>query len=169
VRQPRVAVCVDLDDDVEVIRAVHRRCAQARGHLVVTAGPKAASVDHLIRTLLIRLHVLWRLPRALQRSRTALAVEDRAAAEWEISWALTRTGITSLWVLDADHADVFAWRWLRRTAECEDLRLILHMTTAPDTQLAAALSGCRVRDLNPNQLRALIPEPSGGTGRRFRG
>jgi len=134
-----------------------------------TVAPGTGAVDHLIRTLLIRLHVLWRLPRALQRSQTTLTVEDRAAAEWEISWALTRTGTTSLWVLDADHADVFAWRWLRHTAEREDLRLILHMTTTPDTQQAAALSGCRVRDLNPNQLRAPTPEPSGGTGRRSRG
>lgn len=89
----------------------------------------------------------------LRPGRVVLAGEDRAIAEWEISWALTRAGITSLWCLDADNANPLAWRWLRDTAEREDLRLVLHTTTVPDTATGAALTGCRVRTLSPQQLR----------------
>jgi len=139
-----------------------------RGHLVLTVGPKAGAVEDLIRGMLVGLHVLWRLPPRLRPGRVPLGGEDRAIAEWEISWALTRVGITSLWVLDADHASMFGWRWLRDTAEREGLRLIPHTTTVPDTWQAAALTGCRVRTISPEQLRG--PSRSrAGTDRRSRG
>jgi hypothetical protein len=60
-----VAVCVDLDDDVEVTRGIHRNFVLARGHLVLTAAP-ATSADDLIRAMLITLNVLWRLPAKLR-------------------------------------------------------------------------------------------------------
>lgn len=143
---------MDLDDDVELIRAIHRRFVAAGGNLVLTAIP-ASRVDDLVRTMLIALDVLWRLPSKLRPGGVTLAGESRAIAEWEISWALTRVGITSLWVLDADRANLCAWRWLRDTAERENLRLILHTTTVPSPLQAAALSGCRVRTLSPEQLQ----------------
>jgi len=181
--RPRVAVCVDLDDDVEIIRAIHRQFVLAHGRLVVTAAPQAGTVDHLIRAMLIGLNVLWRLSTHLQCARVSLVGEERAAAEWEISWALTRTGITDLWVLDAHAANAFAWRWLRDTAEREDLRLVLHTTTVPDTAQGAVLTGCRVRTLSPERLRgpgrpsnrrrdlpsSSWPETSEGIDRPFRG
>jgi len=166
--RPRVTVCVDVDDNAELIRAVHRRFVPTRGHLVLTVVPKAGAVEDLIRGMLVGLHVLWRLPARLRSGRVPLAGEDRAIAEWEISWALTRVGITSLWVLDADHANLFAWRWLRDTAEREDLRLILHTTTGPDAWQAAALAGCRVRTLSPERLLGQ-GRSRAGTDRRFRG
>jgi peptidyl-tRNA hydrolase len=86
---PRVAVCVDLDDNAELIRAIHHRFVPARGHLVLTVGPKAGAVEDLIRGMLVGLHVLWRLPPRLRPGRVPLGGEDRAIAEWEISWALT--------------------------------------------------------------------------------
>jgi hypothetical protein len=88
-RPPRVAVCVDLDDDVEVIRGIHRNFVLDRGHLVLTAAP-ATSADDLIRAMLITLNVLWRLPAKLRPGGVSLNEEGRAIAEWEISWALTR-------------------------------------------------------------------------------
>lgn len=178
----RVSVCVDLDDDAAVIRTIHHRFVPDRGHLVLTVSPQGGTAEHLIRTMLIELNVLWRLPTHLQRSGVSLAGQDRAAAEWEISWALTRTGATHLWVLDADRATMFAWRWLRDTAEREDLHLTLHTTAVPAAAQVAALTGCRVRALSPDQLLGLgcpstrreLPSPgwpkaSEGTGRRFRG
>ncbi len=180
--RPRVSVCVDLDDDVAVIRAIHHRFVPDRGHLVVTVSPQGGTAEHLIRTILIELNVLWRLPTYLQRSGVSLVGQDQAAAEWEISWALTRTGATHLWVLDADRATIFAWRWLAGTAEREDLHLTLHTTAVPTAAQVAALTGCRVKALSPDLLAGLgrpstRPEPaspgwpkaSGGTGRRFRG
>lgn len=179
--RPRVSVCVDLDDDVAVIRAIHHRFGPDRGHLVITVCPQAGTVEHLIRAMLIELNVLWRLPADLQRSGAFLEGQDRADAEWEISWALTRLGITRLWVLDADRATMFAWRWLRDTADREDLHLTLHTTAVPAAVQVAALTGCRVRALSPDLLSDLgrpslreSPSPgwskaSGGTGRPFRG
>jgi len=174
-------VCVDLDDDVAVIRAIHHRFGQDRRHLVLTVCPQAGTVEHLIRSMLIELNVLWRLPTHVQRSGVSLEGQDRAAAEWEISWALTRTGITHLWVLDAHRASMFAWRWLRDTADREDLHLTLHTTAVPADVQVAALTGCRVRALSPELLSGLgrpslqespipgWPKASGGTGRPFRG
>ena len=151
--RPRVTVCVDLADNAETIRAIHRRFTSAHGHLVLTVAPGSGAVEDLIRSTLMRLNVLWRLPTRLRPGRVVLAGEDRAIAEWEISWALTRAGITSLWCLDADNANPLAWHWLRDTAEREDLRLVLHTTTVPDTVTGAALTGCRVRTLSPQQLQ----------------
>ena len=124
-RPPRVEVCVDLDDDVDVIRGIHRSFALTRGHLVLTAAP-ASSADDLIRTMLIALNVLWRLPAKQRPGGVSLNEVGRAVAEWEISWALSRVGITSLWVIDAGQANLFAWLWLRHTVQREDLRLFLH-------------------------------------------
>ena len=150
-RPPRVEVCVDLDDDAALILGIHRTFALAGGHMVVSAAP-GGSVDDLIRTMLITLHVLWRLPAKQRPGGVSLNDEGRAIAEWELSWALSRVGITSLWVIDADHANLFAWLWLRHTAQQEDLRLFLHTTTVPDRWQAAALVGCRVRVVSPEQL-----------------
>ncbi len=146
-----MAVCVDLDDDVDVIRGIHRSFTLARGHLVLTAAP-ASSADDLIRTMLIALNVLWRLPAKQRPGGVSLNEVGRAIAEWEISWALSRVGITSLCVIDADQANLFAWLWLRHTAQREDLRLFLHTTTVPDRWQAAALAGCRVHAVSPEQL-----------------
>lgn len=169
---PRVTVCVDLDDDVAVIRGIHRACVLGCGHLVLTASP-ASSADDLIRAMLLALNVLWRLPARLRPGGVSLNDVGRDIAEWEISWALSRVGITSLWVIDADHANLFAWLWLRHTAEREDLRLVLYTTTVPDRWQAAALAGCRVQTVSPEQL--LSPRnhsrtrSHAGTGRRSRG
>ncbi len=141
--RPRVSVCVDLDDDSAVVRVIHHRFVPDRGHLVLTVAPQGGTAEHLIRTMLIELNVLWRLPTHLQRSGVSLVGQDRAAAEWEISWALTRTGATHLWVPDADRATMFAWRWLAGTAEREDLYLTLHTTAVPAAAQVAALTGCR--------------------------
>ncbi len=144
-------VCVDLDDDVTVIRGIHRNFVLAQGHLVLTAAP-ATSADDLIRKMLITLNVLWRLPAELRPGGVSLNEEGRAIAEWEISWALSRVGITSLWVIDADQANLFAWLWLRHTAQREDLPLFLHTTTVPDRLQAVTLAGCRVHAVSPEQL-----------------
>ena len=165
-------MCIDLDDDADVIRGIHRDFVLAQGHLVVTTAP-ATSVDDLIRTILTTLNVLWRLPSKLRPGGVSLDEGGRVIAEWEISWALSRVGITSLWVIDADRANLFAWLWLRHTAQREGLRLVLHTTTVPDRWQAAALAGCRVRAVSPEQL----PNPQGrsrtrsraGTGTRSRG
>lgn len=165
-------VCVDLEDDAALIRGIHRTFALAHGHLVVSAAP-GSSLDDLVRTMLITLHVLWRLPAKLRPGGVSLNEDGLAIAEWEISWALSRVGITSLWVIDADQANLFAWLWLRHTAQREDLRLLLHTTTVPDRWQAAALAGCRVRAVSPEQL--LSPRnhsrtrPRAGTGTRSRG
>ena len=172
-RRPlRVEVCVDLDDDAALIRGIHRTFVLSGGQLVVSAAP-GSRADDLIRTMLITLNVLWRLPARQRPGGVSLNEEGRAVAEWEISWALSRVGITSLWVIDADKANLFAWLWLRHTAQREDLRLILHTTTVPDRWQAAALAGCRVRAVSPKQLlnpRHHSPSRSpAGTGRRSRG
>lgn len=171
-RPPRVEVCIDLDDDVDVIRGIHRNVVLARGHLAITAAP-ASSADDLIRTMLISLNVLWRLPAKQRPGGVSLSEDARAIAEWEISWALSRVGITSLWVIDADHANLFAWLWLRHTAQREDLRLLLHTTTVPDRWQAAALAGCRVQVVSPEQLQNprnhSLTHPHAGTGTRSRG
>jgi len=178
--RPRVSVCVDLDDDAAVIRTIHHRFVPDRGHLVLTVSPQGGTVEHLIRAMLIELNVLWRLPADLQRSGVPLEGQDRAAAEWEISWTLTRLGITHLWVLDAHRATMFAWRWLRDTADREDLHLTLHTTAVPADVQVAALTGRVVRALSPDLLSGLgrpslrespsreWPKASGGTGRPFR-
>lgn len=169
---PRVTVCVDLDDDVAVIRGIHRACVLDRGPLVLTAAP-ASSADDLVRAMLITLNVLWRLPARLRPGGVSLNDVGRDIAEWEISWALSRVGITSLWVIDADRANLFAWLWLRHTAEREDLRLVLHTTTVPDHWQAAALTGCRVRTISPEQLlnprNLSLTRRHAGTDRRSRG
>ena len=169
---PRVTVCVDLDDDVAVIRGIPRACVLDRGHLVLTAAP-ASSADDLVRAMLITLNVLWRLPARLRPGGGSLNDVGRDIAEWEISWALSRVGITSLWVIDADRAKLFAWLWLRHTAEREDLRLVLHTTTVPDHWQAAALTGCRVRTISPEQLlnprNLSLTRRHAGTDRRSRG
>lgn len=162
--RPRVTLCVDIDDDIDVIRTVRRRYVLDRGCVVLTVGPQAGSVEDLIRALLRSLSVLWRLPGRQQRGRAAMTGEDRAAAEWELSWALTRAGVTDLWVIDADAASTLAWWWLRDTAEREGLRLTLHTTTVPDAPHAAALTGCRVRLLNPDRLRAPSRPPPAAPG-----
>lgn len=168
----RVVVCVDLEDDVDVIRGIHRNFTLAQGHLVLTAAP-AAGADDLIRTMLITLNVLWRLPAKQRPGGISLNEDGRAIAEWEISWALTRVGITSLWVIDADQGNLFAWLWLRHTAQREGLRLFLHTTTVPDRWHAATLAGCRVHAVSPEHL--LQPQnhfpthPRVGTGTRSRG
>ena len=171
-RPPRVVVCVDLDDDIDVIRGIHRSFVLARGHLVLTAAP-ASSADDLIRKMLITLNVLWRLPAKLRHGGVSLNGEGRAIAEWEISWALSRVGITSLWVIDSDQANLFAWLWLRHTAQREDLRLFLHTTTVPDRWQAAALAGCSVHAVSPEQLQNprnhSLTRSHAGTGTRFRG
>jgi hypothetical protein len=171
-RPPQVEVCVNLDDDVAVVRGIHRTFALAQGHLVVTAAP-ASSADDLIRTMLITLNVLWRLPARQRPGGVSLNDVGRAIAEWEISWALSRVGITSLWVIDADQANLFAWLWLRHTAQREALRLFLHTTTVPDRWQAAALAGCRVHAVSPEQLlnprNHSLTRPRAGTGTRFRG
>ncbi len=171
-RPPRVEVCVDLDDDVAVISSIHRNFVLARGHLVLTAAP-ASSVDDLIRKMLITLNVLWRLPAKQRPGGVFLNEQGRAIAEWEISWALSRVGITSLWVIDADKANLFAWLWLRHTAQREDLRLLLHTTTVPGRVHAAALSDCRVHAVSPEQLlnprNHSLTHPREGTGTRSRG
>lgn len=168
----RVDLCVDLDDDVDVIRGIHRTLTLDEGHLVVTAAP-ASTADDLIRTMLLTLNVLWRLPAKLRPGGVSLNEEGRAIAEWEISWALSRLGITSLWVIDADRANLFAWLWLRHTAQREAIRLVLHTTTVPDRWQAAALAGCRVRAVSPEQLQNLrnqsLTHPPAGTGTRSRG
>ena len=170
-RPLRVGVCVDLDDNAEVIRGIHRDFALTHGNLVVTAPP-ASSADDLIRTILITLNVLWRLPAKLRPGGVSLNDEGRAIAEWEISWAMSRVGVTSLWVVDADQANLFAWLWLRHTAQREAVRLFLHTTTVPDCWRAAALAGCRVHVVSPEQLqnqrRSLTRSPA-GTGTRSRG
>ncbi|HET9872209.1 MAG TPA: hypothetical protein VFP89_06395 [Propionibacteriaceae bacterium] len=162
---PRVEVCVDLDDEADVIRGIHRDFVLAEGHPVVTAAP-ANSADDLIRTMLLTLNVLWRLPAKLRPGGVSLHDEGRAIAEWEISWALSRIDITSLSVIDADQANLFAWLWLRHTAQREALRLFLRTTTIPDPWQAAALAGCRVRAVSPEQLknrqcRSLTHSPAG--------
>ena len=171
-RPLRVGVCVDLDDNAEVIRGIHRDFALTHGNLVVTAPP-ASSADDLIRTILITLNVLWRLPAKLRPGGVSLNDEGRAIAEWEISWALSRVGITSLWVIDADRANLFAWLWLCHTAEREDLRLVLHTTTVPDHWQAAALTGCRVQTISPEQLlnprNLSLTRRHAGTDTRSRG
>lgn len=169
---PRVEVCVDLDDDADLIRGIHRDFVLTNGHLVVTAAP-ATSADDLIRTMLITLNVLWRLPAKLRPGGVSLDDEGRAIAEWEISWALSRLGITSLWVIDADQANLFAWFWLRHTAQREALRLFLHTTTVPDRWQAAALACCRVHAVSPEQLQnpqgRALTRSHAGTGTRSRG
>ncbi len=123
--------------------------------------------------MLLTLNVLWRLPAKLRPGGVSLNEEGRAIAEWEISWALSRLGITSLWVIDADRANLFAWLWLRHTAQREAIRLVLHTTTVPDRWQAAALAGCRVRAVSPEQLQNLrnqsLTHPPAGTGTRSRG
>lgn len=171
-RPPRVEVCVDLDDDVAVISGIHRNFVLARGHLVLTAAP-ASSADDLIRKMLITLNVLWRLPAKQRPGGVFLNEVGRAIAEWEISWALSRVGITSLWVIDADKANLFAWLWLRHTAQREDLHLFLHTTTVPDRWHAAALADCRVHAVSPEQLlnsrSRSLSHSRAGTGTRSRG
>ena len=171
-RPPRVKVCVDLDDDVDVIHGIHRSFTLARGHLVLTAPP-ASSADDLIRTILITLNVLWRLPAKQRPGGVSLNEAGRAIAEWEISWGLSRVGITSLWVIDADQANLFAWLWLRHTVQREELRLFLHTTTVPDRWQAAALAGCRVHAVSPKQLlnprNHALTRSHAGTGTRSPG
>lgn len=155
-----------------MIRSIHRTFTLAQGHPVLTAAP-ASSADDLIGRMLIALNVLWRLPAKLRPGGASLKKEGRAIAEWEISWALSRVGITSLWVIDADQANLFAWLWLRHTAQREDLRLLLHTTTVPDRWQAAALAGCRVHAVSPEQLQnprnhSLTRSPA-GIGTRSRG
>jgi len=145
-------VCLDQAGDVAITRTIYDRFPLDKGHLVLSPGPGSGGAEDLIREILIRLSMLWRLPTRLQCGGNAIAEDERATVEWEISWALTRAGITDLWVLNANLANAFAWLWLRDTAEREHLRLTLHTTAAPDTLQAAALTGCQVRMLDPNQL-----------------
>lgn len=145
-------MCIDLADDVAVTRAVHDKFLLDDGHLVLSPGPGAGGAEDLMREILIRLDVLWRLPTRLQCGRNPIVGDDRAAVQWEISWALTRAGVADLWVLHADLATAFAWRWLRETVECEHLHLTLHTTVVPDFYQVAALNGARVRILDLERL-----------------
>lgn len=158
-RRNRVTLCVDLDDNPAVPRAVHNRYGHRRGHLILRPGPDTGTTEDLMHETLSRLHVLWRLPTRLQRSCSPILGDDRAAVEWEMSWALTRAGITTLWVLNANSASAFAWQWARTTAHREQLRLILHTTAVPNFGQAAALTGCHVRMLHPARLRPAACTP----------
>lgn len=111
--------------------------------------------------LLAALGALWRIPDRLQTGRASIAGEGLAAANWEISWALHRAGITELWVLRAGTVGFLAWRWLRHMAEREDLRLVLMVSgEPPGPEQAAALRGCHVQLLDPDRLGRPRARPS---------
>lgn len=157
----RVDVCFDPDDDVAITHAVHARCTRGSGCIALAPGPDTGTAEQLQLHLLLTLGVLWRMPRRLQSGRTYLSEKDLAVVGWEISWALHRAGITELWVLRAEQVGITGWAWLRDIAEREQLRLVLmNRGHPPEAYHLAALRGCQLHRLNPDQLRpAGHPEP----------